>query len=346
MTTSATIEFVLPPALEATRPPEARGMERDAVRMMVVDARSGGIEHSSFDAIAGFLSEGDALVVNVSSTVPAALRATDRGGTPLMVHLSVPQPDGLWTVEVRTPAGHGTLPGPSLKPQVLGLDAGGSIELLARRVGSARLWVANLRPSLRLDSYLAAHGGPIRYGASAEPRPLSDYQTVYGIKPGSAEMASAGRPFTRRLLIELIARGVEILPIVLHCGVSSFEQGEAPDRERYRVPPATADAINAVHTRGSRVIAVGTTVVRALETVADGKGRVGPGHGYTDLVVGPDSEVRSVDGLITGWHEPGASHLGMVEAMAGALAARSMYRSALEHGYLWHQFGDSCLILR
>jgi S-adenosylmethionine:tRNA ribosyltransferase-isomerase len=292
------------------------------------------------------LTDGDALVVNVSSTLPAALRAVDGAGTQLMVHLSVPQRDGLWTVEVRTPVGHGTVPGPSLQPQVLALDAGGSIELLARRVGSGRLWVANLRLPTRLTDFLAEHGRPIRYGATAEPRPLSDYQTVYGVEPGSAEMVSAGRPFTHRLLAELMATGVTVLPIVLHCGVSSFEEGETPDRERFRVSASTAGAINGTRRRGGKVIAVGTTVVRALETVTAEDGQVGSGHGYTDLVVGPSDDLRSIDGLITGWHEPGASHIGMVEALAGTANAAAMYRAAIEHGYLWHQFGDSCLILR
>jgi S-adenosylmethionine:tRNA ribosyltransferase-isomerase len=249
-------------------------------------------------------------------------------------------------VEVRTPAGYGTLPGPTLQPQTLDLEGGGSIELLARRVGSGRLWVASLRVPVRLPEYLAEHGTPIRYGARAEQIPLGDYQTVYGVEPGSVEMASAGRPFTRRLLVELMAHGIVILPVVLHCGVASFEHGETPDRERYRVSAPTADAVNAVRGRGGRVIAVGTTVVRALETVADGDGRVGPGQGYTDLVVDPADEVRSIDGLLTGWHEPGASHLGMVEALAGSATAAAMYRAAIANGYLWHQFGDSCLILR
>ena len=171
------------------------------------------------------------------------------------------------------------------------------------------------------------------------------YQTVFAAEPGSAEMPSAGRPFTAELVAELVARGIHVAPVTLHTGVSSPERGESPYPERYRVPEATARLVNAVHGWGGRVIAVGTTVVRALETAANADGTVRSGEGWTNLVVCGECEVRAVDGLITGWHEPEASHLQMRRAIADQDLLDKSYGAALEHGYLWHEFGDSHLIL-
>jgi S-adenosylmethionine:tRNA ribosyltransferase-isomerase len=211
---------------------------------------------------------------------------------------------------------------------------------------SPRLWVAALKLPAELERFLSDHGRPIRYGTAAEPRLIEDYQTVYATEPGSAEMPSAGRPFTRELLIALMAKGVAVLPLVLHSGVASFEVGEPPAEERYRVPASTAAVANSLRSIGGRIVAIGTTVVRALETVVDHQGLVHPGEGYTDLVVTPDRRLKSVDGLLTGWHEPGASHLDMVEAFAGLDLSEKLYEEGLATGYLWHEFGDICLILR
>ncbi|MGZ4211993.1 MAG: S-adenosylmethionine:tRNA ribosyltransferase-isomerase, partial [Actinomycetota bacterium] len=156
------------------------------------------------------------------------------------------------------------------------------------------------------------------------------------------EMASAGRPFTERLITELVVRGIAVAPIVLHSGVSSLEAGEQPLPERFRVPPQTARLVNM--TRG-RVIAVGTTVARALETVARADGTITSGEGWTDLVLGPDRRARIVRGLVTGWHTPESSHLQLLEAVAGEQLVRDAYDAALDAGYLWHEFGDSCLLL-
>ena len=158
-------------------------------------------------------------------------------------------------------------------------------------------------------------------------------------------MPSAARPFTADLVLELAQRGITVATILLHAGVSSLEAHEMPYPERYRVPGATAAHVNGVHQAGGRVIAVGTTVVRALETVVDGQGTVHPGTGWTELVVTPERGVRAVDGLVTGWHEPEASHLLMLEAVAGRSALERAYAAARREGYLWHEFGDSHLLL-
>jgi S-adenosylmethionine:tRNA ribosyltransferase-isomerase len=193
--------------------------------------------------------------------------------------------------------------------------------------------------------YLAAHGQPIRYEHADEAWPLEAYQTVFARVPGSVEMPSAARPFTHRLVTELVARGVTVVPIALHTGVSSQEAGEPPYAERFAVSPATADIVNAARSTGGRIVAVGTTVVRALESTADAAGRAHPGQGWTDLVVTPERGVRVVDGLVTGWHEPESSHLALLETVAGRDLLDGSYREAVSERYRWHEFGDSHLIL-
>jgi S-adenosylmethionine:tRNA ribosyltransferase-isomerase len=227
----------------------------------------------------------------------------------------------------------------------ISLDGGGELELVAPYASGARLVLARVDGTGSVIGYLERHGRPIRYGYVSDPWPLGAYQNVYATTPGSAEMASAGRPFTRELVTRLVARGVLFAPITLHCGVSSPERHEAPLPERFEVSEQTAAQIRAVREWGGRVIAVGTTVVRALETVAQPDGAVAAGSGWTSLVITPARGLWLVDGLITGWHESEASHLEMLEAAAGPRLLARSYDAALAGGYLWHEFGDSHLVL-
>jgi len=229
---------------------------------------------------------------------------------------------------------------------VVDLPGGARAELLVPATTSAsRLWVAALTLPSGVLAYLARYGRPIRYRYVDHDRPIGAYQTVFADEPGSAEMPSAARPFSAELVTRLVARGVTFAPFVLHAGVSSPEAHEPPMAEWYRVPPESAASVNAARRAGHRVIAVGTTAVRALETVVDDRGRVHGGEGWTEVVVTPERGVTAVDGIVTGWHEPEASHLDMLEAIAGRDLLDSSYRAALEEGYLWHEFGDSHLIL-
>jgi S-adenosylmethionine:tRNA ribosyltransferase-isomerase len=196
-----------------------------------------------------------------------------------------------------------------------------------------------------LDNYLSRYGFPIRYSYVKQFWPISYYQTVYATEVGSAEMPSAGRPFTPELITDLVARGVQIVPLILHTGVASLESHEPPYEEYYRVPAETARAVNAARTVGRHVVAVGTTVVRALETVTDSRGITHPGEGWTHLVVTPEHGLRAVHALLTGLHEPRASHLAMLEALAGRVHLQITYAEALRERYLWHEFGDLHLIL-
>jgi len=286
-------------------------------------------------------------VVNTSGTIPAALDATRADGTRLRCHLSTRLPGGEWLIELRLPHGIGSRPYSRAEiGEVLRLPGAATLRLVdAWAPADGRLWVARLELGVPVAAYLATHGAPVRYGHVRQPWPLSAYRTVYAVEDGSAEMPSAGRAFTPELITALTARGVGVAPLVLHSGVSSPEAHESPAPEWFRVPAATARWVDATRDGGGSVVAVGTSVVRALESVADVDGRVHPGEGWTDLVIGPDRGVRVVDGLLTGWHEPQASHLDLLEAVTGRPFLRRCYQEALDHGYLWHEFGDLCLLL-
>lgn len=349
------LDFTLPPELEASEPPEERGLGRDGVRLMVSRGAEPLVSHHRFAAIVEALEPGDLLVINTSGTLNAALDATRADDTPLEVHLSTHLPGDIWTLELRQPTPSGTLPFREGRAgEVIRLPAGGTATLLAPYAtdraalpedGAVRLWLATLTLPSPLNDYLAQHGFPIRYGYVPQRWPGEYYQTVYVTEMGSAEMPSAGRAFTPELLTRLIARGVQIAPLLLHTGVSSLEDHEPPYEEYYRVPLATAHAVNAAHAAHRRVVAVGTTVVRALETVTDEEGMTHPGEGWTPLVITPTRGVRAVQGLLTGLHEPRASHLAMLEAIAGRAHVSAAYHEALRHEYLWHEFGDLHLLL-
>ena len=344
---SSLLAFNLPHRLEAGAPPEARGLARDEVRLLAASRGDGRIAHARFRDLPAFLDPGDLLVINTSATLPAAIDAVRPGGAEVVVHFATRAPavpgDRCWVVELRTPGGAHPLR--AAAGEALRLAGDADLTVLAPYARGGRLWLARLDGAGPAVDHLTAHGRPIRYGYVAGDWPLAAYQTVYASTPGSAEMPSAGRPFTAELLTRLLAAGVAVAPVLLHTGVSSPERHEAPYPEYYRVPAATAALVNATRVHGGRVVAVGTTVVRALETVAAADGRLAAGEGWAELVVRPDRGLRSIDGLITGWHEPEASHLQLLEAVAGAPLLRRCYRAALDHGYLWHEFGDSHLIM-
>jgi len=334
--------FVVPRELEATKPPESRGLRRDEVRLMVSDG--GAIRHRKFHELESELRSGDLVVVNTSATLPASV-VVDRE---LVVHISSELPGGLHIVEIRSISGAASLPYEEPAPGKVQLPGGGVVELLSPypvRSESRRLWAAAIDLDCPLSQYLSTWGRPIRYRHIDGPYPLASYQTVFARVPGSAEMPSAGRPFSERLVTSLVAAGVSVVPITLHTGVSSLESGEPPYPEWFEVPEPTAAMVNHTRARGGRVIAVGTTVVRALETTADSAGMAHPARSWTDHVIGPEDHMRLVDGLITGWHEPASTHLELLQAVSGRAHLAEAYQGALEAGYLWHEFGDSLLIL-
>ena len=341
--------FELDAAHEAHEPPEARGVARDGVRLMVSAGLSAPV-HATFADLPAILQPGDLIVVNNSATVPAALDAVLDDGTELVLHVSTELPGHLWMVEPRMVVANGSTRPLRLEPaptsaRIVGAPDETRLHLLRPAPDSDRLWLATPADGTDVAGTLARFGRPIRYPYVPRDWPIDQYQTVFGALPGSAEMPSASRPFTGRVVTGLVAAGVGVATITLHTGVSSLEGHELPYAERFAVPPATAAVVNAVHAAGGRVIAAGTTVVRALESATDGQGHVHPADGWTDTVITPERGVRAVDGLITGWHEPAATHLAMLEAVAGREALLLAYRCAFDHGYLWHEFGDSHLLL-
>jgi S-adenosylmethionine:tRNA ribosyltransferase-isomerase len=342
-----TVDFVLPAGLEAHEPPEARDAARDLVALLVSKRATGEISHHAFGELPGLLLPGDLIVVNTSATLPAAVRPADGLADGLVVHFSTPLPDGDWLVELRAADGAATIPYRGGTPgQRLGLPGGADLSLTERF--TQRLWRARL--STAVVPYLLRHGSPIRYSYVDRAWPIDSYQTVFATRPGIAEMPSASRPFTPEIVTALVTRGITIAPVTLHAGVSSLEGGEEPYPEPYDVPPPAARLVNLTRQHGGRVIAAGTTVVRALETAALAspdpvRPAVAPSAGWTDHVVTPEHRLQAVDGLLTGLHEPRSSHLRMLAAFHGPELLSRCYAAAIERRYLWHEFGDLHLLL-
>ena len=346
------LDFTLPAELEAGEPPEARGLARDEVRLLISYREDDRAEHARFRDIGRYLAPGDLLVINTSGTLNAALPTWRADGTALELHLSTHLPDGTWSVELRLPQGAKTVPFLTAQPgETLKLPDGAYVQLRqpyaprSHNLGGVRLWRAVLHLPCSLHPYLARYGFPIRYSYVREKWPLPYYQTVFATEMGSAEMPSAGRAFTPGLVTHLVAQGVQFAPLLLHTGVASLEDHEPPYAEYYRVPKATARVVNMAHDTGQRVIAVGTTVVRALETVTDADGVTHAGTGWTEMVVTPQRGVHAVNGLLTGFHEPRSTHLAMLQAFTDRTRLERTYAESLRARYLWHEFGDLHLIL-
>jgi len=344
--------FPAPVETAAPAPAEWRGYARDEVRLLV--AGRDGIQHARFDDLPRHLRRGDLLLVNDSATEARELDAALLGRGAIVLHAAQRLAEGQWAVELRT--------SPDARRPILDAEPGdvvtaGAVRLtlVAPYPGRAssptgvgnRLWRA--RPTGDIAAELASAGRPIAYGYLDRRYPLAAYQTVFGIRPGSAEMPSAARPFTHELVSALVARGIQIAPVTLHTGVSSQEAGEAPPPEWFEVSASTARLVRETKSAGGRVVAVGTTATRALESAITRRGRRGAttraAHGWTNRVITPEQPPLMIDGLITGWHDPRASHLLLVEAVAGRALTQAAYDAAVAGGYLWHEFGDAALLL-
>jgi S-adenosylmethionine:tRNA ribosyltransferase-isomerase len=346
--------FASPDHTTAPAPPEERGVARDEVRMLV--ATDEGVAHAHFRDLPAYLSPGDLVVVNNSATLAAEFDALLRGRGPVVAHAATRLDDGTWVVELRTAPDASRAILDAQVGDELDLPASGLLTLIApypRAFSSPtgegnRLWRAAVTGPRPLEQHLVRYGRPIAYGYLARSYPLSAYQTVFATRPGSAEMPSAARPFSQELVTRLVASGIGVTAVTLHTGVSSQEAGEAPQAEWFEVYATVARLVNATRAGGGRVVAVGTTVTRALESaVADDSddGQVIPRSGWTTRVVSRDDPPRVVTGLVTGWHNPEASHLLLVEAVAGQALTQRAYDEAARGGYLWHEFGDSALLL-
>jgi S-adenosylmethionine:tRNA ribosyltransferase-isomerase len=343
-------QFSIPEDRIATEPPELRGLPRDGVKLMM--ATPAGIRHTFFHRLGEQLNAGDVLVVNTSATVPGQLDGV-RAGAAVVVHIANRLADGTRVTELRTAPDASAPVLDGRAGERISLPAGGVVELIAPypKSGSSptgvgnRLWRGRVTVSQTLSSYLREQARPISYGYLNGFFPISAYQTIFALHPGSAEMPSAARPFSAELVARLVAQGVIFAPVTLHTGLSSQDVGEAPQPEWFEVSETTAHLVNSSKARGARVIGVGTTATRAIESAVKPDGAAAAVCGWTDLVISPGRPVRIVDGLITGWHNPEASHLLLVESVAGAELTQHAYDAAVAERYLWHEFGDSCLFL-
>jgi S-adenosylmethionine:tRNA ribosyltransferase-isomerase len=348
---SAPFSFTLPPELSAKEPPERRGLARDHVRLMVIERTAGKVSHTRFDHLGDYLASGDLLVFNTSRTLPASLQACAAPTGPCIeIRLAEHLPDDSWLALLLCQRGD---------PFSCGLRAGMQIKFADQLTGTVearderipRLWKIRFSKSgHELVDLLYRLGRPVRYEYVSAPWDLDYYQTVYAREPGSAEMPSAGRAFTWKLLFDLKRQGVETAYLVLHTGLSSYmddllDAQHPASEEEYFITEATAAKINRARAQGGRVIAVGTTVVRALESVADEEGRIAARHDYTRMHITAAHRLRAVDGLLTGMHEPEASHLDLLTAFLPAAQIREAYEEAVRRGYLWHEFGDLNLIV-
>lgn len=339
----ATARAALPPA---TAPIESTGRRRDDVSLLIVDDRR--TVDTRFHRIGGFLECGDVLVVNTSATEPASLSARLEGSM-IDVHVSGPADGGRWVVELRKRDRTGPV-AIARRCDRVELEGGRLILLnpVEQTAAGVRLWEAEWQGRLSLTTEIRGRGRPIRYSYVPGAWPLDTYRTLFEAPRAefsSAEMPSAGRPFTRRVVESLRRHGVEIVGITLHTGVSSLESHEAPRPERLEVDDRAANRINRATERGNRVIAVGTTSARAVESATIG-GSVAATAGWTNLVLTRERPTTTITGLVTGWHPPEASHLDLLEAVAGPEIVSRAYLTARELGYRAHEFGDSCLILR
>ena len=343
--TTHRLTFDLPAELEAGAPAEARGLTRDAVRMMVAYGSTGVLAHSTFALLPAFLEAGDLVVVNTSGTIPAAVEATTGAGERMVVHLSTQLDDHRWVVEPRQLVGHTTERWPDdTPPRELRLGNAASLSLVEHYLDSRRLWIATLDLPQPVLTWLTVHGRPIRYGYVERPWPLSAYQNVYVTEPGSAEMPSAGRPFTPEVITRLVAKGVGVTPIVLHTGVASLEADELPYPEHARAAQHRGSGQRDARRGRARGRGRNDRGARARERRRRWRSRA-PVRRLDRARHHAGARRARVDGLLTGWHEPEASHLLMLEAVAGRELLERSYEASLAEGYQWHEFGDVHLIL-
>ena len=332
----------LPRSLRASRPAARRGVRRDHVRLLVVDRSAGRILHTRFDRLPELLGPGDLLVVNTSRVLPAAVAAVRASGDPVQLRPCVRRGREWDALAVQVAPPHANVP---LEPGETLHVGEAALRVRGRRPDIPLLWRLELDSPADLELILR-HGEPIRYSYVPEPVPLAAYQPVYASHPGSAESPSAGLPFSWELLRSVRERGADLADLVLHTGLSSYQDDDFDlehhlYEEFFDLGEAAAAAVN----RAGRVIAVGTTVVRALETAAGEDGRVRPASGWTRLQIGPASRLRVVDALLTGMHEPEASHFDLLRAFLPEPLLDRAYRAAIAAGYLWHEFGDAALIV-
>jgi S-adenosylmethionine:tRNA ribosyltransferase-isomerase len=335
-------DYELPTELIAQAPADTR----DASRLLVLRRPTGALEDRTFGALPSLLRAGDCLVVNDSRVIPARVLAEDDAGRPVELLFVEPLNDHAWRALVRP--GRRCRPGAHLRAsgvrlRVMGADPDGA-RVIAREQGT-------------IAALLEAHGLPplppyITHHAKPAPADWERYQTVYATAPGSVAAPTAGLHFTHAMLAALRAASVEIHAVTLHVGPATFRPVVSATVEEHRIAPeragitdATANAINGARRDGRRVVAVGTTTVRVLESAADERGQVRPLDGVADVTIRPGHRFRVVDALLTNFHLPRSSLLLLVAAFAGRDAVLAAYRHAVAARYRFYSYGDAMLIV-
>jgi S-adenosylmethionine:tRNA ribosyltransferase-isomerase len=335
-------DYELPENLIAQAPAESR----DGSRLLFLSTATGAVEDRAFTDLPTLLRAGDCLVVNDSRVIPARVLAEDEAGRPVELLFVEPLTDAVWRALVRP--GRRCRPGAHLRAggarlRVTGADPDGT-RVIAREQGTiAALLESHGIPPL--PPYIARHAKPA-------PEDWERYQTVYAATPGSVAAPTAGLHFTEAMLTALRVAGVGVQAVTLHVGPATFRPVTATTVEAHRIPSerasvgeATAQAIDGARAEGRRVVAVGTTTVRALESAAAETGRVRPFEGAAELTIRPGHRFRVVDGLLTNFHLPRSSLLLLVAAFAGRERVLDAYRHAVAAGYRFYSYGDAMLIL-
>ncbi|NYE05179.1 S-adenosylmethionine:tRNA ribosyltransferase-isomerase [Bacillus niacini] len=341
--TATAFDFYLPSELNASHPPERRGIRRDHVRMMVLNKNTGSVSHDKFFRLADYLKPGDLVVMNNSRTVPAILKAglyrnTKRILQEVEIRLARRRNEETWDALVVTEEAR--------LGDILQFSSDLSAVVIDMKEGSPLKTILFSKKGTDLFNSIYAIGEPVRYEYIHNKWGLDYYQTVFASHPGSVEMPSAGRAFSWELLFTLQRKGIELDFIQLHTGLSyllddELETSPADNYEEYHLSGKTIEKICKTKASGGRVIAVGTTVVRALESA----GITGELNGITNLYINQNFKLKMVDGIITGLHEPKASHLDMLTAFVPQNLLWNAYQEAIGERYLWHEFGDMNLIL-
>ena len=345
------ISFTLPDALSAKKPPELHGINRDHVKLFVLDRKNAKTYHSAFNHLSDYLKRGDLLIFNSSRTLPASLKTINyKAQQNLEVRLAEHLPDDSWLVLFlyrNKNHFHSNLQ-PGLKIE---FESGLSATIIERNIHNPRLWKIKFSANgPELINLFYQIGKPIHYGYISAPLPLEYFLTVFAKDPGSSEMPSAGRAFTWKMLFDLKNKGIDTAFLTLHTGLSSYmdddsNAGHLIAEEEYFISESTADKIETNRMSKGRIIAVGTSVVRVIESSALQTGKVVPGHAYTSLRITESHKLKIANGLITGFHEPEARHLDLISAFLSPALIKKTYEEAIEKKYLWHEFGDLCLIL-
>jgi S-adenosylmethionine:tRNA ribosyltransferase-isomerase len=333
-------DYPLPEALIAQHPPA----ERDAGRMLVLDPMADRLQHATVRELPRFLAPADLLVLNDSRVLPARLRGVRAGGGEVEVLLLRPAQDGWWEALVR--------PGRKLKPGSAIEVRGSALQVEIGGGDEEGIWLVRLygveRPMDEVHRVGEMPTPPYIRERLGDP---ARYQTIYAREEGSAAAPTAGLHFTRRLLDALRARGMAIEFVTLHVGLDTFRPVREADpaehhmhREAFELPPRVAEAVERTRQCGGRVVAVGTTTVRVLETCATDAGAVRAGQGWSDLFIRPGFGFRVVDALLTNFHLPRSTLLMLVSAFAGRERILQAYQEAIRRGYRFYSFGDCMLI--